>query len=84
MKELSMKGKHIYVVIMCDKPRFITKIDYASRTAEWEATGIPYEFQSWDDANYVCLGLMWSGQYAFPVVSSVEQTTPFYSKAKEA
>lgn len=81
MKALSMKGKHIYVVVMCEKPRFITKIDNESRTAEWEATEIPYEFQSWDDANYVSLGLMWRGQFAFPVISSYEMKEPFYKEA---
>lgn len=77
MKEFELRAINHEVELDC------TKIDNESRTAEWVATEIPYEFNSWDDANYVCLGLMWRGQYAFPVVSSVEQTTPFYSKAKE-
>lgn len=81
MTALSMKEKHIYVVVMCEKPRFITKVDSECRTAEWKATEIPYEFSTWGEANYVCLGLMWRGQYAFPVVSSYEMKEPFYKEA---
>ena len=80
-KTLSLNKKHIYVVIMCKCPRFITKIDREARAAEWKANEIPYEFTSYDDAWYVCMGLMWRGVSAFPVVTDCDykQTTPFYS-----
>ena len=84
MKPLSMKNKHIYVVVMCERPRFITEVNVNDRTCRWEATGTPYEFHSYDDAWYVCMGLMWRGQYAFPVITNgYEQKEPFYKEVKE-
>lgn len=84
MRPLSMKEKFIYVVVMCDKPRFITSVNYEDRNAEWKATGIPYKFNSWEDANYVCLGLMWRGNWAFPVVTAYECKEPFYREEQNA
>lgn len=84
MRPLSMKDKHIYIVIMVEKPRFITKIDYETKTAEWNLTETPVEFHSYDDAWRVCLGLMWRGTYAFPVITHCyEQKEPLYKEVEE-
>ena len=58
--------------------RFITDVNTEERTCKWEATKPPYLFHSWDDANYVCLGLMWRGMSAYPIVLNYEHTTALY------
>lgn len=80
-KSLSMKDKHIYVVVMCDCPRFITSVQTEpEKVCEWKADQKPYEFLCYEDAWYVCMGLLWRGQYAFPVITQgYKQETPFYS-----
>lgn len=83
MKRFTIKDKFIYVAIMRDeRPVFITSVNTEARTAEWKETETPFRFNSWDDANYVCLGLMWRGIWAFPVVTSYEMKDPFYKEAK--
>lgn len=84
MARFTMKNKHIYVaIIRNENPVFVTAIDTDTRTAEWKETKIPYEFHSWDDANYVCLGLMCRGIWAFPVVTSYEMKEPLYKEVNE-
>ena len=83
MKPISMKDKFVYIVVMCEKPRFITSVDSEKRTCEWNATGMPYKFHSWEDANYVCMGLMWRGTWAFPVVTPIDMKEPFYTETEE-
>ena len=80
MKRTTFKDKHVYIVVMCDKPRFVTDMDYGSRTARWELTGIPYEFNDYDEAANVCCGLAWHGTLAYPVILRYELKQPLYDE----
>lgn len=74
---------YIAVVAKDNKFAFVTKVDSEKRTAEWtmKEGDKPYKFYSWDDANYVCLGLQFHGTWAFPVAMSYElDTLPYYIK----
>ena len=85
---MSKKQKKYYYVVVChdtNKLRFVTKVDNENRTCEWTANKgeKPYPFYSWDDANYVCLGLGWRGTWAFPVVMPYELDRLPYNEIKE-
>ena len=82
------KQKKYYYVVVChdtDKIRFVTKVDNEKRTCEWKANKgeKPYKFHSWEDANYVCLGLQFRGTWAYPVVMFYELKTLPYNEIEE-
>lgn len=83
MKALSMKDKHIYIVVMCEKPRFVTDLNYLTKEAKWELTGTPYEFSDYDEAANICCGLAWNGTIAYPVILRWKQDTPLYSMVEK-
>lgn len=74
---------YVCVVAKDNKFAFVTKIDSEKKTAEWtmKEGDKPLTIYSWDDANYIALGLQTHGTWAFPVVMSYElDTLPYYIK----
>lgn len=80
------KAKQFYYVIVCidGKLKFVTSVDTNTKSCKWEMKKgeKPYKFYSWDDANYLCLGLACNMQiWAYPVTNSYElDTLPYYEK----
>lgn len=84
---MKRQKKYYYVAVVGEgnQFRFVTKIEeHPYKVAEWEATGIPYKFYSWEDADYVALGLTFHGTTAFPVVLTYELKEPLFREVKEA
>lgn len=87
---MARKQKKYFYVIVCDngKLKFVTEVNNDERTCSWDMSEgkKPYKFYSWDDANYLCLGLACNMRiWAFPVVNSyeLEQLPYFEHKTKD-
>ena len=66
------KKVHYYVLVMTEKgPKFVTKINYGDRTAEWDYKEKPLEIEKvW--AEDLARGLTWNGHTAFVVAQPWE------------
>lgn len=83
---MARKQKQYFYVIVCDKGKlkFVTSVDINTKSCKWEMKEgeKPYKFYSWDDANYLCLGLACNmGIWAYPVANSYElERLPYFER----
>ena len=70
--------KYYYVMVMTDKgPKFVTKINYSNKTAEWNVNEKPIALE-YVRAKDMTIGLIWNGFCAFTVVQEYECDTHPY------
>ena len=83
---MAKKAKQFYYVVVCidDKLKFVTSVDTETKSCKWEMKEgkKPYKFYSWDDANYLCLGLATNKRiWAYPVANSYElNILPYFER----
>lgn len=85
---MAKKKNYYYVVVLGEECRLamVTKIDNEKRVAEWKMKkeNKPYCFHSLKDAQYVCMGLLWRGTWAYPVSMNYElEQLPYYESDEE-
>lgn len=64
--------KYWYLLVMTDEgPKFVTDIDYGTKTAHWDGKKKPCEIsEAW--AKDLCIGLTWNGNTCYPVCMPCE------------
>ena len=71
--------KHYYVLVLGERPKFVTENNCAERYCKWEAKGKPYEFINEQDAQYTACGLTLNGNTAFAVTTHYEVDQLLYA-----
>jgi len=70
-----MKKSFNYVLVITEEgPKYVTKINYTDKTAEWQKDNAPLNFATKESAQNLANGLMCNFFYAVAVVSTFELT----------
>lgn len=82
---MAKKKNYFYVgVVLSDCTfRFVTSVDSFNRTCKWEATEVPYQFSSLEDAQHLSLALSVNGTASYPIHLNYEITCPLYKEEKD-
>lgn len=79
---MAKKKNHWYVLVMTDEgPKFVTKINYSNKTAEWDVNEKPLEMSD-SVAKDLAFGLMCNFLTAFPVCLPIEWDSHPYNYAE--
>ena len=62
--------KYYILVFTQDGPKYLTSLDYHTKTAHWDTDEKPYEFSSYESALDIHIGLLWNGHMS--VISVAE------------
>ena len=75
---MAKRKNHYYVLVMTNYgPVFVTSVDRTNRTAHWDATAAPLEFDKYW-AEDLTMGLLCNGYTVFTVYSRIPQDTQAY------
>lgn len=76
---MAKKQNYWYVLVLTEEgPKFVTKINYANKTAEWDKLEAPLEM-GMQRAKDLALGLMCNFHTAYPVCARCElENQPYY------
>lgn len=59
--------EHWYVLVFTEAgPKYVTKVNNASREAYWDTADSPYEMTK-ENAQYMAMALSWNGHTSVPV-----------------
>lgn len=71
---MAKKKEYGYVLVMTEKgPVFVTKVNNADRTAEWNKLEKPYSMSK-ENAQFLAKALTLNGNSAYPVIIDYEQS----------
>lgn len=69
-----------YIMVFLESgPRYVTDIDYLSRSCHWEIGEKPVSFDSFDRAKDIMIGLCWNGHRSVVVALPFEEESNPYN-----